>query len=108
MIRQLEVLAGYVEKAKATKQPVDPRDLEDSAIKDFVQKLDRVKQSMTATIEQLHAERDELMEEKNQAFADRDRALPHAAAQGPLRRGRRLDPSRSPPSRVRSLCSRGG
>ncbi|CRK48589.1 hypothetical protein BN1723_020600, partial [Verticillium longisporum] len=34
MIRQLEVLAGYVERAKETKTPVDPRDLEDSAIKD--------------------------------------------------------------------------
>lgn len=75
MIRQLEVLAGYVERAKAAKQPVDPRELEDSAIKEFVQKLEKVKQSMTASIEQLHAEREELMEEKNQAVADRDRAL---------------------------------
>lgn len=75
MIRQLEVLAGYVERAKDTKRPIDPRDLEESAIKEFVQKLERVKQSMTATIEQLHAERDLLVEEKNQAIADRDRAL---------------------------------
>ncbi|KAF3768016.1 hypothetical protein M406DRAFT_275774 [Cryphonectria parasitica EP155] len=75
MIRQLEVLAGYVERAKDTKQPIDPRVLEDSAIKEFVQKLDRVKQSMTNTIEQLHAERDLLIDEKNQAMADRDRAL---------------------------------
>ncbi|GKT45582.1 putative rhomboid protein [Colletotrichum spaethianum] len=75
MIRQLEVLAGYVERAKETKTPVDPRDLEDSAIKEFVQKLDKVKQVMSAAIEQLHAERDELVDEKNQAMADRDRAL---------------------------------
>lgn len=75
MIRQLEVLAGYVERAKETKQPIDARELEDSAIKEFVQKLDKVKQSMTTTIEQLHAERDELIEEKNQAAADRERAL---------------------------------
>ncbi|KAL2691641.1 hypothetical protein Neosp_002030 [[Neocosmospora] mangrovei] len=75
MIRQLEVLAGYVERAKETKTPVDPRDLEDSAIKEFVQKLDKVKMSMSAAIEQLHEERDELLEEKNQAIADRDRAL---------------------------------
>ncbi|TPX15085.1 uncharacterized protein E0L32_004915 [Thyridium curvatum] len=75
MIRQLEVLAGYVERAKESKKPVDPRDLEDSAIKEFVQKLDKVKYSMSAAIEQLHAERDELIEEKNQAMADRDRAL---------------------------------
>ncbi|OLN97288.1 putative Rho-type GTPase-activating protein 4 [Colletotrichum chlorophyti] len=75
MIRQLEVLAGYVERAKETKTPVDPRDLEDSAIKEFVQKLDKVKQTMSAAIEQLHAERDELIDEKNQAMADRDRAL---------------------------------
>ncbi|KAI1849292.1 hypothetical protein JX265_012147 [Neoarthrinium moseri] len=75
MIRQLEVLAGYVEKAKDTKRPIDPRDLEESALKEFVQKLDKLKQSMTAALEQLHSERDALMEEKNQAIADRDRAL---------------------------------
>jgi hypothetical protein len=74
MIRQLEVLAGYVERAKETKKPVDPRDLEDSAIKDFVQKLEKLKQSMVASLEQLHAERDQLIEEKNGAIADRDRA----------------------------------
>jgi hypothetical protein len=75
MIRQLEVLAGYVERAKETKQPIDPRELEDSAIKEFVQKLEKVKQSMSASIEELLAERDDLMEEKDQAIADRDRAL---------------------------------
>ncbi|KAI1432802.1 rho GTPase activator Rga [Xylaria sp. CBS 124048] len=74
MIRQLEVLAGYVEKAKETKKPVDPRDLEESAIKDFVQRLDKLKMSMVASIEQLHAERDQLMEERNKAISDRDRA----------------------------------
>lgn len=75
MIRQLEVLAGYVERAKDTKRPIDPRVLEESAIKEFVQKLDKVKETMSAAIEQLHAERDELVEEKEQAIADRDRAL---------------------------------
>ncbi|PHH86821.1 hypothetical protein CDD83_9703 [Cordyceps sp. RAO-2017] len=75
MIRQLEVLAGYVERAKETKTPIDPRELEDSAIKEFVQKLEKVKVAMSANIEQLHEERDQLMEEKNQAVADRDRAL---------------------------------
>jgi hypothetical protein len=75
MIRQLEVLAGYVERAKDTNQPIDPRELEDSAIKDFVQKLDRVKISMSAAIEQLHEEREQAMTERDQALADRDRAL---------------------------------
>jgi hypothetical protein len=75
MIRQIEVLAGYVERAKKTNEPIDPRELEESAIKEFVQKLDKVKQNMAAAIEQLHAERDELLEEKAQAIADRDRAL---------------------------------
>lgn len=74
MIRQLEVLAGYVERAKETRKPVDPLDLEESAIKDFVQRLEKLKQSMVASLEQLHAERDQLIEEKNQAIADRDRA----------------------------------
>lgn len=75
MIRQLEVLAGYVERAKETKTPVDPQELEDSAIKDFVNKLDAVKEAMSEAIEKLHEERDQLVEEKNQAMADRDRAL---------------------------------
>ncbi|KAH7150085.1 hypothetical protein B0J13DRAFT_283139 [Dactylonectria estremocensis] len=75
MIRQLEVLAGYVERAKETKTPVDPRDLEDSALKEFVQKLEKLKIAMSASVEQLHEERDLLIEEKNQAVADRDRAL---------------------------------
>lgn len=75
MIRQLEVLAGYVEKAKDTKRPIDPRDLEESAIKEFVQKLEKLKQSMSASLEQLHAERDAMVEEKDHAVADRDRAL---------------------------------
>ncbi|KAB8303450.1 hypothetical protein EYC80_004873 [Monilinia laxa] len=75
MIRQLEVLAGYVERAKGSKQPLDVAELEDSAIKEFVQKLERLKQTMSSSIEQLFEERDELLEEKNQAIADRDRAL---------------------------------
>ncbi|KAK3294755.1 uncharacterized protein B0H64DRAFT_194512 [Chaetomium fimeti] len=75
MIRQIEVLAGYVERAKKTNEPIDARELEESAIKEFVQKLDKVKQNMTVAIEQLHAERDELLEEKAQAVEDRDQAL---------------------------------
>lgn len=74
MIRELEVLAGYVEKAKETKQPIDPRELEESSIRDFVQRLEKLKLSMTAALEQLHTERDEVLEEKNRAVADRDRA----------------------------------
>ncbi|KAM3065541.1 Rho-type gtpase-activating protein [Clarireedia jacksonii] len=75
MIRQLEVLAGYVERAKDSKEPINIADLEDSAIKEFVQKLERLKQSMAGSIEQLYEERNELLEEKNQIIADRDRAL---------------------------------
>ncbi|KAI9171019.1 N-chimaerin [Paramyrothecium foliicola] len=75
MIRQLEVLAGYVERAKDTKTPIDPRELEDSAIKEFVQKLEQVKEAMSESIAELHEDRDRLVEEKNQAMADRDRAL---------------------------------
>ncbi|KAH6856525.1 hypothetical protein B0I37DRAFT_389751 [Chaetomium sp. MPI-CAGE-AT-0009] len=75
MIRQIEVLAGYVERAKKTNEPIDARELEESAIKEFVQKLEKVKQNMTVAIEQLHAERDELLEEKAQAIEDRDQAL---------------------------------
>lgn len=75
MIQQLEVLAGYVEKAKETKSSVDPQELQDAALKDFVQKLEKVKMSMSETIEQLHEERDKLIEEKLKAMTDRDRAL---------------------------------
>ncbi|KAI0017516.1 hypothetical protein F4780DRAFT_589700 [Xylariomycetidae sp. FL0641] len=74
MIRQLEVLAGYVERAKDTQQPVDPRELEESALRDFVQKLEKLKMSMVASLEQLHSERDELVEERDRAVEDRDSA----------------------------------
>ncbi|TVY44573.1 Rho-type GTPase-activating protein [Lachnellula subtilissima] len=82
MIRQLEVLAGYVEKAKDSKQPLEIAELEDSAIKEFVQKLERLKQTMSSSVESLYEDRNKLLEEKNQVMAetnqimaDRDRAL---------------------------------
>ena len=75
MIRQIEVLTGYVERAKETKTPIDPRELEDSALREFVSKLEKLKLSLSESIELLHEERDELMEEKEKAMADRDRAL---------------------------------
>lgn len=75
VLRELEVLAGFVERSKDTNRPIDPKVLEDSAIKEFVHKLENVKQTMRSAIEQLHAEREELLEERNQAVADRDRAL---------------------------------
>lgn len=75
MIRQLEVLAGYVERAKDSKQPIDIAQLEDSAIKEFVQKLERLKLTMSGAVEVLYEERNELLEEKEQIMADRDRAL---------------------------------
>lgn len=75
MIRELEVLAGYVERAKDTQRPIDYHALEQSAIKDFVEKLEKVKQTMSASIQQLHTERNQLMEDKERAVADRDRAL---------------------------------
>jgi hypothetical protein len=75
LLRELEVLTVYVSRAKETKQPIDPRELEDSAITDFIQKMEKVKQSMSASIEVLLAEREDLLEEKNKALADRDRAL---------------------------------
>ncbi|KAK3364789.1 hypothetical protein B0T24DRAFT_712052 [Lasiosphaeria ovina] len=74
IIRELEVLAGYVERAKKTNEALDPRKLEESAIKEFVQKLEKPKQNMGTAIEQLYAERNELVDENNQAAADRDRA----------------------------------
>ena len=75
MIQQLEVLAGYVERAKGTKQPMNIAELEDSAIKEFVQKLERIKQAISGAVESLYEERDQLLEQKNQIMTDRDRAL---------------------------------
>lgn len=75
MIRQLEVLAGYVERAKETKEPIDPRELEDSAIKEFVQKLEKVKQAASSSIERVLTELEDLTVTRDQALADRDLAL---------------------------------
>ncbi|CAG8972498.1 hypothetical protein HYALB_00001189 [Hymenoscyphus albidus] len=75
MIKQLEVLAGHVERAKNSKQPINIAELEDSSVKEFVQKLDRLKQTISGQVEALYEERNDLLEEKNQIIADRDRAL---------------------------------
>ena len=75
LIQQLEVLTKYVERAKETKTAVDPRNLEESAIKEFVMKLENVRQEMAGGIERLHEEREQLMNEHDKAVADRDRAL---------------------------------
>ena len=75
LLKQLEVLTKYVERAKDTNSAVDPKELEDSAIKDFVMQLERVKIAMSASIEQLHEEKEQVQEEKEKAAADRDRAL---------------------------------
>lgn len=75
MIRQIEVLTRYVEKAKDSKQPLNIEDLEESAIKDFIRKLEEIKEDMSSTVESLYEDRNNLLEEKNRIIADRDRAL---------------------------------
>lgn len=75
IIRQIEVLAGYVEKAKDSKHALDFAELEDSAVKEFVQKIEKFKQSLSTQIAGLLDERNTLVEERDQAIKDRDRAL---------------------------------
>ncbi|KFY62681.1 hypothetical protein V496_04446 [Pseudogymnoascus sp. VKM F-4515 (FW-2607)] len=77
MIRQIEVLAGYVERAKSAegKQELDMEEMEESAIKDFVLRIERLKQSMSREVENLFEERETLLDEKAAAIKARDRAL---------------------------------
>ncbi|KAJ2902741.1 putative Rho-type GTPase-activating protein 4 [Zalerion maritima] len=75
LVQQLEVLSGLVEKAKTNQQAIDLKELEDSAIKDFMQRLDKLKHRFSIEFEQMVAARDELEEQRNQAMSDRDRAL---------------------------------
>ncbi|KFY20022.1 hypothetical protein V493_07765, partial [Pseudogymnoascus sp. VKM F-4281 (FW-2241)] len=77
MIRQIEVLAGYVERAKRAegKQELDMEEMEESAIKDFVLRIERLKQSMSREVETLFEERETLLDEKAAAIKARDRAL---------------------------------
>jgi hypothetical protein len=75
MFLELKVLADHVEKAKDSKQPLNMAALEDSAIKEFVQKIERLKQNLSTSVEALYEERNTLMEEKTAIMADRDRAL---------------------------------
>lgn len=77
MIRQIEVLAGYVERAKGAegKQELDMEEMEESAIKDFVLRIERLKQSMSREVETLFEERETLLDEKAAAIKSRDRAL---------------------------------
>ncbi|KKA27582.1 hypothetical protein TD95_001461 [Thielaviopsis punctulata] len=75
MIRQIEVLAGYVERAKQTNKPLDIHELEESAIKEFVERLEQVKRSMAEQIQKLYSERSVLFEERDAAVSKRDQAL---------------------------------
>ena len=75
MIRQIEAFAGYVEKARTNKGELDLQEMEDSAIKEFVQKVERLKDSLNRELEVLFVEREQLLEEKDQAIKARDRAL---------------------------------
>ena len=75
LIQQLEVLTGLVAKAKSNQQACDVRELDDWTMKDFIHRLDRVKQRFTIEFEQMITARDEVEEQRNQAIADRDRAL---------------------------------
>ncbi|ELR09236.1 Rho-type gtpase-activating protein [Pseudogymnoascus destructans] len=77
MIRQIEVLAGYVERAKRAegKQELNMEEMEESAIKDFVLRIERLKQSMSRQVETLFEERETLLDEKAAAIKSRDRAL---------------------------------
>ncbi|KFY70575.1 hypothetical protein V499_09065, partial [Pseudogymnoascus sp. VKM F-103] len=77
MIRQIEVLAGYVERAKRAegKHELDMEEMEESAIKDFVLRIERLKQSMSREVETLFEERETLFDEKAAAIKSRDRAL---------------------------------
>ena len=75
MIQQLEVLAGYVERAKGSKEPMNISELEDSAIKEFVQKLERLKRTMSTEVETLYRQRDDLQEDKSRIMALREQAL---------------------------------
>lgn len=75
MFQQLEVLTAHVQRAKDAKQPINMAELEDLAIKDFVQRIERLKQTMSAGVEALYEERNSLLEEKSAIMADRARAL---------------------------------
>lgn len=76
MIRQIEAFAGYVEKARNGKAgELDLQEMEDSAIKEFVNKVERLKESLSRELEVLFVERETLLEEKDQAVKARDRAL---------------------------------
>ncbi|KAL5611456.1 hypothetical protein BROUX41_000939 [Berkeleyomyces rouxiae] len=75
MIRQVETLAGYADRAKQASLTVNARELEDLAIADFIDRLEQVKASMSEQIEKLYSERSLLLEEKEHAVAERDRAL---------------------------------
>ncbi|KAI1003380.1 hypothetical protein K3495_g4824 [Podosphaera aphanis] len=75
MIRQIEVLTSYLQKAKKSEQIPNLKDIEDSAVKDFIHKLENVKQSVSDQIERLLEDRNKLLDEKSQITADRERAL---------------------------------
>ncbi|RKF83598.1 GTPase-activating protein [Golovinomyces cichoracearum] len=75
MMQQIDILSRYLDRAKKLEPGQDLKALENSAIKDFAMRLEEIKQNVTESIEQLYEERNDLLEEKIQIMADRDRAL---------------------------------
>lgn len=75
MIQQIEILTQYLEKAKSSDIGQDLKELENSAVKDFVRRLEEIKKGVADSIEILYEERNYLLEEKIEIMADRDRAL---------------------------------
>lgn len=75
MMQQIEILSRFLDRAKNLEPGQDLKALENSAIKDFAMRLEEIKQNATESIELLYEERNDLLEEKIQIMADRDRAL---------------------------------
>ncbi len=75
MIRQLETFAGFVESAKKTKGPLNLQALEDSWVKNFVQKIEDLKQGVIQEIEVAFEQRDTVREEAEQFTKQRDLSL---------------------------------
>lgn len=75
MFQQIEVLGKYIERIKDSDKGQDIEEIENSAIDDFVRRLDGIKQKLSESIEALYEERNEILEEKIQLMAYRDRAL---------------------------------
>ena len=75
VIRELEVITEHLQAAKTSDKKLDLSSMQQKMLKDFVEELNRLRDSYTPQIEELIQQKSELQEDFDQTLLKRDRAF---------------------------------